>query len=430
MNITYFDREIETASRDALARHQTERMQAQLRELLASNAFYQKRLRGAGFADAREFKSLDDLARLPFTRKQELVDDQAAASPFGTNLTYPLEKYIRLHQTSGTTGRPLRWLDTHASWEWWKDCWATIYYAAGVSEKDEIFFAFSFGPFIGFWSAWAGAQRIGALAISGGAQDSTQRLRNLIELGATVVCCTPSYALHLAEVARNEKVDLANSAVRRLVVAGEPGGSIPATRARIEDAWGAKLYDHPGATEIGAHSFTCVFQNGVHVHEGEFIAEVIDPATGKSADAGELILTNLGRWGSPVIRYRTGDQVRLNRATCECGRTFARLDGGIIGRIDSMLIVRGVNIYPSAIEAIVRAYPEVQEFQMEVSRVNEMDELEIRVEIASDNPQAVVDVIARDTAHRLGLRVPVMLAPPGSLPRFELKAKRVVDRRK
>jgi phenylacetate-CoA ligase len=427
--ITYFNRAIETASREKLRQHQTERMQALLRAVLASNPFYQKKVREVGLADARDFRSLDDLARLPFTRKQELVDDQAAHPPFGTNLTYPLEKYIHLHQTSGTMGKPMRWLDTRASWDWWADCWATIYYAAGVSEKDRIFFAFSFGPFVGFWSAWVGCERIGALAISGGAQDSTQRLRNLMELGATVVCCTPSYALHLAEVAQKEKIDLANSAVRCLIVAGEPGGSIPGTRARIEQTWGAKLYDHPGATEVGAHSFTCVFQNGVHVNEGAFIAEVIDPCTGEYADEGELILTNLGRLGSPVIRYRTGDQVRLNRAPCECGRTFVRLDGGIIGRIDQMLIVRGVNVYPTAIEAIVRAYPEAQEFQVEVYRVSEMDELEVKVEVVGENPQAIADAIARDAAHRLGLRVPVTLVPPGLLPRFELKAKRVVDRR-
>ncbi len=429
MDFDYFDRGIVAATRDELTRHQTDRLRALLRAVLASNPFYHKKLSEAGFADAREIKTIDDVRRLPFTRKQELVDDQEANPPFGTDLTYPLERYIHIHQTSGTMGKPMRWLDTRESWDWWARCWATVYNAAGVSEKDRIFFAFSFGPFIGFWAAWAGAEKIGALGISGGAQDSVQRLRNLIELNATVVCCTPSYALHLAQIAEKEKIDLRNSAVRRLIVAGEPGGSIPGTKARIEDAWGARVFDHPGATEIGAHSFMCHAQDSVHMNEGEFFAEVIDPLTGNAADEGELIITNLGRLGSPVIRYRTGDQVRLNRARCECGRTFIRLDGGIIGRIDQMLIVRGVNIYPSAIEAIVRQYAEVQEFQMQVYRSEEMDELEIQVEVAAENPQAVADAIARDTSQRLGLRVPVSLAAPGALPRFELKARRVVDRR-
>lgn len=430
MDVAYFNREIETASRDDLTRHQSVQMQTLLREVLASNPFYRKKLRQAGLNDARDFKSLAEITRLPFTLKQELVDDQEAHPPFGTDLTYPLDHYIRLHQTSGTMGKPMRWLDTRESWDWWGRGWGAVYRAAGVSERDRIFFAFSFGPFIGFWSAWAGAEKIGALAISGGAQDSVQRLRNLIDLRATTLCCTPSYALHLAEIARRENIDLRASAVARIIVAGEAGGSIPGTKARIEEAWGAKLYDHTGATEVGAHGFTCVAESGVHLNEGEFFVEVIDPLTGTPSDEGELIITNLGRLGSPVIRYRTGDHVRLNRAACECGRSFVRMDGGIIGRIDQMLIVRGVNIYPSAIEAIVRAFPEVQEFAVDVYRVKEMDDLEVKVEVAGADGQAIAEKIAQDCAHRLGLRVRVSLAPPNALPRFELKARRLTDHRK
>ena len=430
MDVTYFDREIETASREKLTRHQTARMQTLVREALASNSFYGKKLRDAGLTDARDFKSVDDITRLPFTRKQELVDDQEAHPPFGTNLTYPLERYIRLHQTSGTTGKPMRWLDTRESWDWWARCWGAVYRGAGVSAHDRIFFAFSFGPFIGFWAAWAGSEKIGALAISGGAQDSYQRLRNLVDLRATALCCTPSYALHLAEIAAKEKISLRDSAIQRIVVAGEPGASIPGTKARIEEAWGAKLTDHTGATEVGAFGFSCVAERGVHLNEGEFLTEVLDPKTGKSADEGELVITNLDRLGSPIIRYHTGDAVKLNRAVCDCGRTFVRMEGGIIGRIDQMLIVRGVNIFPSAIEAIVRSYPEVQEFAVVVDRVAEMDELEIQVEVAGAGPQSVVDAIARDASHRLGLRVGVKLATPETLPRFELKARRITDRRK
>jgi phenylacetate-CoA ligase len=329
-------------------------------------------------------------------------------------------------------GKPIRWLDTRESWDWWARCWGAVYRAAGVGESDRIFFAFSFGPFIGFWAAFAGAEKIGALAISGGAQDSIQRLRNMVELRASALCCTPSYALHLAELATKEKIDLRDSAVEKIVVAGEPGGSIPGTKARIEETWGAKVYDHTGATEVGAHGFACTAQCGVHLNEGEFIAEVIDPLTAKYAEEGELVITNLDRLGSPIIRYRTGDQVRLNRAVCECGRTFVRMEGGIVGRIDQMLIVRGVNIFPSAIEAIVRAYPEVEEFAIEVERVEEMDELTVRAEVkgAEVVASAIAERIARDCAHRLGLRVKVVVAPENSLPRFELKSKRLTDRRK
>ena len=245
-----------------------------------------------------------------------------------------------------------------------------------------------------------------------------------------MLCCTSSYALHLAEIADEEKIRQRDSSIRCIIVAGEPGGSIPGTKARIEQAWGARLFDHTGATEVGAHGFTCVAQSGVHLNEGEFLVEVIDLQTLEPADEGELVLTNLGRVGSPVIRYRTGDQVRLNRSVCDCGRTLVRMEGGILGRIDQMLIVRGVNIFPSSIEAIVRSYPQVQEFAIEVYTAEEMDQLDIKVEVVDENPQAVVETLARDTAHRLGLRVGVTLVPVESLPRFELKAQRVTDWRR
>ena len=428
MEISYFHQGIETAGREYLARHQLSRMRVLVKELLASNPFYGRRLRDAGLTDVRMLDSLENLKSLPFTQKSELVEDQEAHPPFGTNLTFPLERYIHLHQTSGTTGKPLRWLDTRESWDWWARCWAAVYYAAGVTEADRIFFAFSFGPFIGFWAAWAGSEKIGAFAISGGAQDSYQRLKNLIELRATVLCCTPSYALHLAEVARKENIDLQKSAARKIIVAGEPGGSVAGTKARIEEAWGARLFDHTGATEIGAHGLTCLGQCGVHLNEGEFLVEVINPSTLKPADEGELVITNLDRIGSPVLRYRTGDHVRINYEVCECGRTFVRMDGGVIGRIDQMLIVKGVNIFPSSLESIVRSFPSVQEFRVIVDEISAMDELTIVVEVAGDNPEDVVEAIGRKAALRLGLRVGVELAAQ-PLTRFEMKAARVIDKR-
>jgi phenylacetate-CoA ligase len=403
-------------------------MQILLKELLASNPFYGPVLREAGFTDVQLFHSLEDLKLLPFTRKSQLVEDQEAHPPFGTNLTYSLNRYVHLHQTSGTMGKPLRWLDTPESWGWWARCWAAVYCAANVTASDRIFFAFSFGPFIGFWAAWAGCEKIGALAISGGAQDSYQRLKNLIGHQATVLCCTPSYALHLAEVAAKENIDLNKSAVRKIIVAGEPGGSVPGTRARIEEAWGAKVFDHTGGTEIGGHGLTCAGQCGVHLNEGEFLIEVVDPLTSEPAEEGELVITNLDRIGSPVLRYRTGDHVRINRDVCECGRTFVRMDGGIIGRIDQMLIVRGVNIFPSSLESIVRSFPSVQEFRVVIENVNEMDELRILVEVDGEHPEDLAKAVGRETAHRLGLRIGVEVAAE-RLPRFEMKASRVIDNR-
>jgi phenylacetate-CoA ligase len=426
-----YDPVLETAAPDRIAEHQWRRWTEMARLIWEHNPFYRGKWSRAGMRDAAEVGSWEDFRRLPFTTKGELVEDQDAHPVFGTNLTFPLERYTRLHQTSGTTGRPLRWLDTPESWEWWARCWGFVLAGAGVERGDRVFFAFSFGPFIGFWSAFAGAERYGALAISGGAQDSVGRLKAIQELGATVLVCTPSYALRLAEVAREQGMDIAASRVRITIHAGEPGASIPATKRAIEAAWGARCYDHTGMTEMGAVGYECRAQEGVHVNESEFIVEVIDPATGRAVPEGgegELVLTNLGRVGSPLVRYRTGDRVRLTRAVCSCGRTFARLDGGILGRVDDMFQVRGVNVFPSAIENVVRARPEVAEFQIQVGRVRGLDELYVVVELAEGphQPEEVCRAIATDIRTRLQLRAEVRPVPPQSLPRFEGKARRVV----
>lgn len=246
MEIEFFDQEIETADRIRLAQIQVVKLKALLDEVLKSNRFYMRKLKAAGLLNAQEVKTLDDLNGLPFTTKTELVEDQIAHPPFGTNLTFPLERYVRLHQTSGTTGRPLRWLDTEESWEWWTRCWATVFTAMGVKANDRIFFAFSFGPFIGFWSAFDGACKIGALALPGGGMDSRQRLHFLMEAQATVLVSTPTYALRLAEVAKEEGLDVAKGSVRCTIHAGEPGASIPTTKRRIETLGGRNVSITPG----------------------------------------------------------------------------------------------------------------------------------------------------------------------------------------
>lgn len=393
-------------------------------EVLQGNAFYRRKLGEAGIANADAV--LTHWARIPFTTKGELSRDQAEHPPFGTALTYPIGRYARLHQTSGTTGRPLRILDTAESWAWWARIWETVYRAAGVTADDRVFFCFSFGPFIGFWSAFAGAERLGALAISGGAQTSSERIANIVACEATVLLATPTYALRLAEVARAEGVDLARSTLRIAIHAGEPGASIPSTRARIERELGVTAFDHTGATEVGPTGFSCEARDGVHLVEPEFLVEVLDPRTGEVADEGdgELVLTNLGRWGSPAIRYRTGDRVSAVREPCACGRTWVKLRGGILGRVDDMVIVRGVNVFPSSVEAVVRAFAEVAEFRVEARDERGMTELRVVVEPSVQGDAALTGRIA-DALHRsIGIRCEVVLAPPGSLPRPELKASR------
>jgi phenylacetate-CoA ligase len=410
----------ETWSEDERRAAQWRRLSRALPELLLTNVFYARKFANTGVDDVREVRSL---AELPFTTKGELSDDQAARPPFGTNLTYPLDHYLRLHQTSGTTGRPLRLLDTAESWQWWRDCWQPIYRAAGVTRADRIFFAFSFGPFVGFWSAFAGAEQLGALCITGGAMSSSERVAAIVAAEATVLLSTPTYALRLAEAAREEGVDLTRSKLRVSIHAGEPGASIPATRERIESELGVTVFDHTGATEIGAHGFSCEARDGVHLIESEFIAEVLDPATGTAAEQGEgeLVMTNLGRWGMPVIRYRTGDRVRALRGRCVCGRTLVKLSGGIAGRVDDMVTVRGVNVFPSAIEAIVRRFAEVEEYRVELVSVREMDEIRCVIETRADG---TADQVATAIHRELGIRCTVESVAPGTLPRFDMKAKR------
>ena len=430
METSYLDSFIETLGREALAQIQLKKLQIMLGPVLKTNAFYRRKLGEVGVRRPADVQTLDDHRQLPFTTKEELSADQVAHPPYGTNLTFPRAQYTRIHQTSGTTGEPLRCLDTEESWNWWARCWAGVYNAAGVTSMDRIFFAFSFGPFIGFWSAHEGARIIGALSIPGGGMSSHQRLRAMLVHDVSVLVCTPTYVLHLAEVAKEEGVDIANSNIRITIHAGEPGASLPATKHRIETAWGARCYDHTGATEVGAWGFECQAQAGVHVNEGEFICEVIDPTTGKPTDEGELVITNLGRVGMPVIRYRTGDRVKLQTAPCECRRTFCRLEGGVLGRVDDVLIVRGVNVLPSALENIVRRFLEVGEFAVDVYRRHELDEMEIRVEVTEGEPDTIAAAVAREIRNGLGLRAHVKPVPYGALPRFDLKARRLTDHRR
>jgi len=415
-------------SRESIAAQQLEKLGRMLTAVLQSNEFYRQKLLHNGFANVG---SLEEFKNFPFTTKSELAQDQSAHPPYGSNLTFPLERYIRIHQTSGTTGKPLYWLDTEEAWQWWAECWEAIFRAAGVHPGDRVYFAFSFGPFIGFWSGWEGARKVGALAISGGGQSTIQRINAILDYRATVVVCTPTYALHMAAEARKAGIDLAKgSHVRLTIHAGEPGASIPSTRKSIEEAWGAQCFDHPGATEVGAWGFECLSHTGgVHVNEREFIAEVIDPKTGetvKEGERGELIMTNLGRICSPVIRYRTGDLVQPSYRPCPCGRPFLRLEGGVLGRVDDMIIVRGVNVFPSAIENIMREFAEIEEFKIETFARGEMRELKLTLEPRADCAAipSLDEKVARRFRDRLGLRPEVEIVAPGTLPRFELKARR------
>jgi len=433
----YYDQDIETTDRASLQQLQTKKLLGLLNKVSQTDPFYREKWAGAGFTNVSEIKSLEDFYKLPLTTKKELVEDQDMNPPFGSNLSVPITECIRLHQTSGTTGKPLKLLDTAESWNWWLRCWSYVYKGAGVGADDRLFMPFSFGPFIGFWTAYEAAEKIGALAIPGGGLTTQARMEVILENEATVLAATPSYALRLAEFAQENNIDIVNSSITKVICAGEPGASIPSTKKRIADSWGAKCFDHSGMTEVGAIAFECEPQpGGVHLIESEFIFEVIDPDTGQQLPGGgegELVVTNLGRYSMPVFRYRSGDRVRLNYNRCDCGRTFVRAEGGILGRVDDMIVVRGINVYPSAIENIVRQRSEVEEFQVEVYKEKEMVELHLKVELNSsikspETASSITGAIMDDLQKRLSLRIRTTAVPTGSLPRFDMKARRFVTK--
>ena len=397
-----------------------------LLSLVNKRPFYQPRLSGIELP----LTSLDQLSQLPLLTKSELISE--TPSKLAGCFDLPKSEYCRFHQTSGTSGYPMVVTDTADDWCWWLDCWDHVLDAADVTDQDVAMMAFSFGPFIGFWTANDAMVRRGTLVIPGGGMSTETRLSVLIDQQCTVLCCTPTYALYLANVAKQTGMDLRSSHVSRIIVAGEPGGSIPSVQSRIEEAWDAKLIDHAGASEIGAWGFGSDDGKGLHVIETEFIAEILNfedqqhPGGSPVVDgeAGELVLTNLGRLGGPAIRYCTGDIV-LARRNHDYPSPFVWLDGGVIGRADDMIVVRGMNIFPSSIEAIIREFEPDAEFQITITRQNEMDQ--VSVELETDANRA--SEIAMSLQKRLTMRVEVIPVPDGKLPRFEAKAKRVIDRR-
>lgn len=418
-------------TREEIEQSQLAQLNDLLRAVVPANAFYARKLSDrfrSPFSSLQEFSQ-----SIPFTVKQELVEDQKANPVFGTNLTFPLERYTRFHQTSGTSGSPLRWIDTPESWQWMTDSWKEVFRTAGVMSSDRVYFAFSFGPFIGFWLAFEAATQLGCLCIPGGGLSSEARLKGILENEATVLCCTPTYALRLAEVAGKSGVDLSRSRVKTILVAGEPGGSIPSTRQRMEQAWpGARVFDHHGMTEVGPVTYECPAEPGVlHVIETAYLAEIVTPdgSPAKEGESGELILTTLGRTGSPLIRYRTGDLVRRGPfRPCVCGRHEMRLEGGILGRVDDMVIVRGVNVYPGSVEEILRQFNEIAEYRVCLHQTTDLPELSIEIESiesCADDHQ-LTRAVERKLQASLSLRIPVRMVARGTLPRFEMKAKRWV----
>ncbi len=415
-------RQIEQYGTAELKAYQLDLLNRLLNAILPANDFYHAKLGSLNLP----FDSLDSLSDLPFTTKDDLLTSESPEG-FAANLTFPIKEYSRFHRTSGTKGRPMIVLDTNDDWKWWMETWQYVLDSAEMTASDRVVMAFSFGPFIGFWSAFDAAAGRGALVVPTGAMSSAARLELIASLGATIIFCTPSYALHLAQVAEENKTDLRGLAVKKIIVAGEPGGSIPTIRDQIESAWNAKVVDHSGASEIGPWGFADKKGRGIYVNEAQFYPEFISLETGQPAAEGELselVLTTLGRIGSPAIRYRTGDlvvPVWNDDQPCK----FVLLKGGVLGRTDDMMIIRGVNVFPTSIESILRGFPEITEYRMTAFKKSSMDQLKIEIEDELDEP----DRVKTELEIRLGFRVDVVTVPAGSLPRFEAKGRRFIDQR-
>jgi phenylacetate-CoA ligase len=437
----YWNPKTETLPRADLQRLQGMRLRRAVERAYAESAFHKRLLDEAGVKPDR-IRGLEDLRRIPFTTRDAWMESQARRPPFGEMCAVPLSEAIRYHTTSGTTGRtPLRVLDTRTDWKWIAECWCYAFHGFGIRPKDVVFFAFSYGTFIGFWGAHYGTEKMGCLVLPSGNMTTTQRVHLIEDMRATVVCATPTYALRLAQEAAEEGIDLRAGAVKRLILSGEPAGSIPASKRLIEEQWGAKAADTAGMTEIGTiMMFECEHQpGGTHIIEDHYIEEVIDPESGEPlpyGEQGERVVTSFGRTAIPLLRYRTRDLVlKVPHDRCACGRTFDLYEGGIRGRVDDMLLVRGTNVYPRAVEAIVREYAAVDEFQIYLwTDEGIRDEICVRCEVRSGHEnqwEAVARRLEEDLSGSTeGLGFHVERVAPGTLPRFELKAKRVKDERK
>jgi phenylacetate-CoA ligase len=432
----YLEPRLERASRAEMTRLQLRRLREQVAHAARHSPFYRRKLRSVR-PDPSKVRSLDDLRRLPFTTKDELKENQAAHPPWGDVLAVPLAEVLRVHLTSATTGRPLAFLDTATDWHGFYHSYARSLHAFGVRKSDMVMAAFSYGPWIGYWSGFYAAQDLGCLVYPVGGLSTEQRLDALLTYPITVLGCTPSYALFLAEAAAKKGIDLATETKLRITWhTGEPGASIPATRTKIETAFGVRAYDLPGLTEIAAWGFECQARSGLtHVHEDYVYPEVLDDQDRpvKPGERGELVFTSLYRRAMPLLRYRTRDVVQLADRRCPCGRTLVAFEGGVLARLDDMKKVRGIIVYPRRIEELVRPHRDVDEFQIVFRRRDGLDDILVRLDpspsLALGERTLLGEALAKDLQLGLGIRVSVEVGDSGSLPRWDHKARRVTDER-
>ncbi len=433
--VFYWKADEECLPRGELQQLQLERLRKQLAHVGERSPMYRRKLADAGIR-AADLRTMDDVRRIPFTDKNDLKESQRAHPPWGDFGCITPEQTVRVFQTSGTTGTPVRVMLNRADWfENYYDQFMHFRCGFGLTEKDVLFVPFNYGLYVAWWGFQAAMEKAGLMIIPGGGQSSKDRLRNMLNWGATAICGTPSYLLYLAEIARKTKIDLAGSAITKVVAAGEPGAGVPATKKAIESEWGAECFDDIGSTEAGNYGYGCVKHAGTHLVEGHFLAEVLDPETLEplpDGEIGELVLTSLKCESTPLIRYRTRDLVKFNRSTCECGRTTVRLDGGVLGRSDDMFQHAGVNVFPSQIQNLLHGIDEFSlEYQLLVPAIGTGKHLRIRVEpanaeISEADLRRATQYLVETIKYRITITPDVDIVGIGELPRVEGKARRVV----
>jgi phenylacetate-CoA ligase len=437
----YWNPKMELMPADKLEALQLRRLQEAIRYACEWSPFYRSRMAKHGVTPEHILSLEDFFKKFPVTRRDDLERDQLDNPPFGTRLALPLDRALRYHSTSGTTGKPpVRAFDTERDWLWGADAWAASLYNFGVRPSDVVMVAFGYGSFIGFWGAHYAFEKIGCRVHPTGSMDTKTRIQMILDLKVTVLCCTPSYAIRMLHVANEEGIDLGTrSLLSKIVVAGEPGASIASTRQIIEKGFDARLGDFMGTTETaGIIAGTCSkLCGGLHINQDRFLTEVVDPvslAPVGYGNRGMMLVTPLVKEAMPLFRYATNDIVVMERGQfCSCGRTLDLFMGGILGRFDDMVKVRGVQLTPQMLEEIVRNFSEVEEFFTTVENRSGLDTLVIKLELKlSQTPgveQDIIHKVKQQVKKNLGLSPEVNIEPYNSLPRFELKARRFQDLR-
>ena len=428
---------METLPPDALRKVQEKKLRRVLRWAYQRSPFYHDKFKRAGIVP-EDIRDLSDLPRLPLTEKGEWLDTQSdKAYEFAPVLALDENEIVRYHQTSGTTGSAMRLAFSHRDWLWWLECWGYGLEACNLKDTDRVLVCFPFNLFVGWWGGQDAARLLRCRVYPSGGMSTLERLNIIRDHEITALMGSPSYLLQLASVARNElHWDTATSAVTKLICGAEPGGSIPATRKRLENGWGAEVFDHLGASEVGPWGYECAAHpGGVHIIESCFLMEFLHPETRQPAQPGELaqlVVTSLEKYTQPVIRFDVKDLVRVAKQPCPCGRTFRWVEGGIQGRADDLTKIRGVLFSPQAVEDIVRSFEQVSDYRVIVSRQGELDEVTLRLE-THEQPPADSDLLRElEVALKLKtkLRFLIEFCAPGTLPTEEIKTRRVTDLRK